>query len=105
MYTSQLSIYITDTLTSLSFTYTVTILHMQYLKLKYFFHQDPYDDYLEMFVQFGYVYLFAAVYPMAAFWAVLNNILEMRCDAFKLCCVYQRPIARKVKDTGAWQVK
>ncbi|XP_014286688.1 anoctamin-10 isoform X2 [Halyomorpha halys] len=66
-------------------------------------YDDPYDDYLEMFVQFGYVYLFSAVYPMAAFWAVFNNVLEIRCDAFKLCCVYQRPIARKVKDTGAWQ--
>ncbi|KAL1123938.1 hypothetical protein AAG570_001708 [Ranatra chinensis] len=64
---------------------------------------DPYDDYLELFVQFGYVFLFSSVYPMAAFWAVFNNVLEIRSDAFKLCCVYQRPMARKVKDTGAWQ--
>ncbi|KAG8261471.1 hypothetical protein J6590_071448 [Homalodisca vitripennis] len=40
---------------------------------------------------------------MAAFWAVANNLLEIRSDAFKLCCSYQRPMARRVKDTGAWQ--
>ncbi|XP_046676010.1 anoctamin-10 isoform X2 [Homalodisca vitripennis] len=67
------------------------------------FYEDPYDDYLELFVQFGYVFLFSSVYPMAAFWAVANNLLEIRSDAFKLCCSYQRPMARRVKDTGAWQ--
>ncbi|CAA9995487.1 unnamed protein product [Nesidiocoris tenuis] len=66
--------------------------------------KDPYDDYLELFVQFGYVFLFSAVYPMAAFWAFANNCLEIRTDAFKLCRIYQRPMARKVKDIGAWQV-
>ncbi|KAK9510462.1 hypothetical protein O3M35_005246 [Rhynocoris fuscipes] len=66
-------------------------------------YEDPYDDYLELFVQFGYVFLFSSVYPMAAFWAFLNNFLEIRSDAFKLCCVNQRPMSRKVKDTGAWQ--
>lgn len=72
--------------------------------MKWFLFQDPYDDYLELFVQFGYVFLFAAVYPMAAFWAFANNCLEIRTDAFKICRIYQRPIARKVKDIGAWQV-
>ncbi|XP_054284644.1 anoctamin-10 isoform X2 [Macrosteles quadrilineatus] len=66
-------------------------------------YEDPYDDYLELFVQFGYVFLFSSVYPMAAFWAVTNNLLEIRSDAFKLCCSLQRPMARRVKDTGAWQ--
>jgi len=66
-------------------------------------YDDPYDDYLELFIQFGYVFLFSSVYPMAAFWALMNNILEIRSDAFKLCCVYQRPMSRRVKDTGAWQ--
>jgi anoctamin-10 len=68
------------------------------------YFQGTYDDYLEMFIQFGYVFLFSSVYPMAAFWAVINNVLEIRADAFKLCRLYQRPVARRVKDTGAWQV-
>nr|CAD7457715.1 unnamed protein product [Timema tahoe] len=66
-------------------------------------YEGTYDDYLEMFIQFGYVFLFSSVFPIAAFWAVFNNILEVRADAFKLCRVFQRPSARRVKDTGAWQ--
>jgi anoctamin-10 len=57
-----------------------------------------------MFIQFGYVFLFSSVYPMAALWAVMNNVVEIRVDAFKLCCLYQRSMRRRVKDTGAWQV-
>lgn len=67
-------------------------------------YEGTYDDYLEMFIQFGYVLLFSSVYPIAAFWAVCNNVLEVRSDAFKLCMVYQRPMNRKVKDIGAWMV-
>ncbi|KRT79905.1 hypothetical protein AMK59_6707 [Oryctes borbonicus] len=66
-------------------------------------YEGTYDDYLEMYIQFGYVVLFSSVYPIAAFWAILNNILEIRADAFKLCMVYQRPMGRRVKDIGAWQ--
>lgn len=66
-------------------------------------YQETYDDYLEMFIQFGYVVLFSSVYPAAAFWAVFNNILEIRADAFKLCVIYQRPQSKRVKDIGAWQ--
>jgi len=57
-----------------------------------------------MFIQFGYVFLFSSVYPLASFFAVMNNVLEIRVDAFKLCRLYQRPMGRRVKDTGAWQV-
>lgn len=66
-------------------------------------YEGTYDDYLEVFIQFGYVFLFSAVYPQAALWALFNNVIESRVDAFKLCRLYQRPISRRVKDTGAWQ--
>ncbi|KAK4879968.1 hypothetical protein RN001_008114 [Aquatica leii] len=66
-------------------------------------YETTFDDYLEIYVQFGYVMLFSSVYPLAALWAIINNILEIRSDAFKLCLVYQRPFSRKVKDIGAWQ--
>jgi hypothetical protein len=58
-----------------------------------------------MFVQFGYVFLFSSVYPLASFFAVMNNVFEIRVDAFKLCRLYRRPMGRRVKDTGAWQVR
>lgn len=66
-------------------------------------YEGTYDDYLELFIQFGYVFLFSPVYPIAAFWAFFNNFLEIRADGFKLCKIFQRPIVRKVKDIGAWQ--
>lgn len=66
-------------------------------------YEGTYDDYLELFIQFGYVILFSPVYPVAAFWAILNNVLEIRADAFKLCKVLQRPMNKRVKDIGAWQ--
>ncbi len=68
-------------------------------------YEGTYDDYLEVFIQFGYVFLFSAVYPQAALWALINNLMETRVDAFKLCRLFQRPLARRVKDTGAWQVR
>ena len=58
-----------------------------------------------MFLQFGYVFLFSSVYPMAAFWAVLNNILELKTDAFKLCRVFRRPRGKRVASIGIWQVR
>lgn len=67
-------------------------------------YEGTYDDYLEMFIQFGYVFLFSSVFPLAAFWAVFNNVLEIRADAFKLCKAFQRPTAKQAKNIGAWQI-
>ncbi|CAL4060800.1 unnamed protein product, partial [Meganyctiphanes norvegica] len=64
---------------------------------------DAFDDYLEMFMQFGYVCLFSSAYPFAAAWALLNNLLELRCDAFKLCQIQQRPQVKRVSSIGVWQ--
>lgn len=67
-------------------------------------YEETFDDFLELFTQFGYVFLFSSVYPVAALWAFLNNVIEIRADAFKLCQLSQRPMSRRVKDIGAWQV-
>ncbi|WKY03920.1 hypothetical protein Q1695_005136 [Nippostrongylus brasiliensis] len=66
-------------------------------------YDRPLDDYLEMFIQFGYVLLFSPAFPLAAVCAVINNVIEIRVDAFKLCNTVQRPFGRQVKDIGAWQ--
>lgn len=63
---------------------------------------NTYEDYLEMYIQFGYVVLFASVAPLAAFAALVNNIIEIRLDAFKLCKIYKRPLAKRAKGSGAW---
>jgi len=66
--------------------------------------QGTLDDYLELFLQFGYVFFFSAVFPMAAFWALLNNFTEIRTDAFKLCRTFRRPFAQPTADIGVWEV-
>ncbi|CAF3695124.1 unnamed protein product [Adineta steineri] len=64
---------------------------------------DLYDDYLEIVVQFGYIIFLSTLFPLAAFFSLLNNLLEIRTDAFKLCMIYQRPFSQRVKDIGHWQ--
>uniref|UniRef100_A0A8C6UZS1 Anoctamin n=1 Tax=Neogobius melanostomus TaxID=47308 RepID=A0A8C6UZS1_9GOBI len=64
---------------------------------------DPFQDYQEMFVQFGYVVLFSSAFPLAALCALINNIIEIRSDAFKLCTGLQRPFGIRVESIGQWQ--
>uniref|UniRef100_A0A8C1X908 Anoctamin n=1 Tax=Cyprinus carpio TaxID=7962 RepID=A0A8C1X908_CYPCA len=66
-------------------------------------HQDTFQDYQEMFVQFGYVVLFSSAFPLAAMCALINNIIEIRSDAFKLCTSLQRPFSLRVGSIGQWQ--
>ena len=49
-----------------------------------------------MFIQFGYVTLFSSAYPLAGLCALLNNMIEIRGDAFKLCFVHRRPFGARV---------
>ncbi|XP_026076927.1 anoctamin-8-like isoform X1 [Carassius auratus] len=66
-------------------------------------YQDTFQDYQEMFVQFGYVVLFSSAFPLAAMCALINNIIEIRSDAFKLCTSAQRPFSLRVGSIGQWQ--
>lgn len=66
-------------------------------------YDDAFEDYLEMCIQFGYVTLFSSAFPLAAFCALLNNLIEIRSDAFKLCYTHKRPFGSRVEDIGIWQ--
>lgn len=66
--------------------------------------QDTFQDYQEMFVQFGYVVLFSSAFPLAALCALVNNLIEIRSDALKLCTGLQRPFGQRVENIGQWQV-
>ncbi|KAI1885680.1 hypothetical protein AGOR_G00206310 [Albula goreensis] len=63
-----------------------------------------FDDYLELFLLFGYVSLFSCVYPLAAVLVVLNNITEVYSDALKMCQVFKRPFSEPAADIGVWQL-
>ncbi|XP_071953284.1 anoctamin-8-like [Antedon mediterranea] len=66
-------------------------------------YEDTFDDYLEMLIQFGYVILFSSAFPLAGICALLNNLVEIRTDAFKLCTSLQRPFGQRVENIGTWQ--
>lgn len=60
------------------------------------------DDFNEMMIQFGFMTLFAVALPGGAFFALLNNIYEMRSDADALLSDFQRPPVSRRDDIGAW---
>ncbi|KAJ8333894.1 hypothetical protein SKAU_G00412130 [Synaphobranchus kaupii] len=59
-------------------------------------------EYLEMVIQFGFITLFVASFPLAPLLALCNNILEVRVDAWKLTTQFRRPMASKARSIGAW---
>lgn len=54
-------------------------------------------------VQFGFITLFVASFPLAPLLALFNNILEIRVDAWKFTTQFRRPVASKARNIGAWQ--
>jgi hypothetical protein len=61
-----------------------------------------FDDYNELVLQFGFVTLFATNFPFVGVLAFLNNLIEIRSDAFKFVHVYRRPTPRPCEKIGTW---
>uniref|UniRef100_A0A803SVG6 Anoctamin n=1 Tax=Anolis carolinensis TaxID=28377 RepID=A0A803SVG6_ANOCA len=61
-----------------------------------------FDEYLEMILQFGFTTIFVAAFPLAPLLALLNNIIEIRLDAYKFISQWRRPLASRAKDIGIW---
>lgn len=53
-------------------------------------------------IQFGFVTLFVAAFPLAPLFALLNNMIEVRLDAYKYITQLRRPLAIRAQDIGAW---
>mmetsp|Transcript_13981 Transcript_13981/g.20923 ORF Transcript_13981/g.20923 Transcript_13981/m.20923 type:complete len:715 (-) Transcript_13981:269-2413(-) len=62
-----------------------------------------FEDYAEMVIQFGYTTMFVAAFPLATVMSFVNNYIEIRVDAWKLCQVCRRPEPRSAEDIGTWQ--
>ncbi|KAL3882735.1 hypothetical protein ACJMK2_029046 [Sinanodonta woodiana] len=61
-----------------------------------------FDEYLEMVIQYGFVTIFVAAFPLAPLFALLNNIFEIRIDAYKFVTAWKRPLAVRAQDIGIW---
>ncbi|XP_046854797.1 anoctamin-4-like isoform X2 [Xenia sp. Carnegie-2017] len=59
-------------------------------------------EYLEMVIQFGFVTMFVASFPLAPLFALINNIFELRADATNFAVNFRRPVAGEVKNIGIW---
>ena len=53
-------------------------------------------------IQFGFVTMFVAAFPLAPFFALINNILELRIDAINFVVNFRRPVAERSKGIGVW---
>ena len=53
-------------------------------------------------LQFGFVTMFVAAFPLAPLFALLNCAMELRVDAVNFVCQFRRPIASRAQDIGAW---
>ncbi|XP_078400244.1 anoctamin-10 isoform X1 [Cetorhinus maximus] len=62
-----------------------------------------FDEYMELFVQFGYISLFSCIYPLTAILIVVNNIVEIRMDGLKLCHLFRKPFNSPAANIGVWQ--
>lgn len=65
-------------------------------------YESTLDDYNEMVIQFGFICLFGVVFPPVCFVALINNLIEVRTDAYKILRLCQRPTVDNAADIGAW---
>ena len=53
-------------------------------------------------IQYGFVTMFVAAFPLAPLLALLNNIFEIRLDAYKYTTQTRRPLGHRARDIGIW---
>lgn len=63
---------------------------------------ESFVEYIEMIFQFGYVSLFACIFPLAGPLSVLFNHVEMASDFWKIKTSYRRPLPKKSGGIGTW---
>lgn len=61
-----------------------------------------FSEYFEIVLQYGFVTIFVAAFPPAPLIALINNVIEIRLDAYKFITQYRRPLGARTKDIGMW---
>ncbi|XP_063678838.1 anoctamin-7-like isoform X3 [Bolinopsis microptera] len=61
-----------------------------------------FDEYLEMVIQYGFITIFVACFPLAPVFALVNNIIEIRLDGNKILCSTRRCVPDRAEDIGIW---
>lgn len=55
-----------------------------------------------MVTQFGYVALWSTIWPLAPVMSLLNDVLELRSDAYKITVHNRRPVPNRTDTIGPW---
>ena len=63
---------------------------------------DVTTDLREMVIQYGYLVLFSVVFPPTGISFLINNWIELRTDAIKICTETQRPTPWRADSIGPW---
>lgn len=66
------------------------------------YDQFLFNEYLDIVIQFGFVTLFITAFPLAPVFALINNMLEMRTDAYNFTVAQRRPLPERAKEIGVW---
>ena len=53
-------------------------------------------------IQFGFITVFVAAFPLAPLFALLNNWIEIRLDGSKYVSEVRRSVADRAQDIGIW---
>ncbi|CAG8592715.1 9566_t:CDS:10 [Ambispora leptoticha] len=63
---------------------------------------DLREDYEQMAIQFGFIALFAAAFPLAPLCAWFHNIIEIHMDGYKYLKLKRRTISSLAQSIGMW---
>jgi len=58
--------------------------------------------YAEMVIQFGYIVLFAPAFPLAPFFSMITNLIEIRINLNNMAYNNKRNIAMGSSGIGSW---
>lgn len=63
---------------------------------------DSFTEYLFAVTHFAYVVCFSAILPITPLIVLINHLVNMRLDAFKICRARCRPLSQKTGGIGVW---
>ena len=71
-----------------------------YLLAKYDPTVELVQDYIELYVQWGFLTMFGSAFPLVVFFAFITNFLETRTDGYKLLHNFRRVVPHRVGGIG-----
>ena len=75
--------------------------YLEMSKNKHYWKSPFKISYLSV-LQFGFITIFVAAFPLAPLFALLNNWVEIRLDAQKFVCETRRAVAERAENIGIW---